>query len=118
MEPYANYIGALGVRAVIGKGGMAEGTVRAASRYGYVYLQAAPGCAAQLAEGILKINDVTWYELGMPEAIWDLTAVEFGPLIVGMDSHGNSIYDTIRKNAVKTLDVLYPAVQGSARTVQ
>jgi fumarate hydratase subunit beta/L(+)-tartrate dehydratase beta subunit len=109
MEPYADYLGALGVRAIIGKGGMAGGTGLAASRYGYVYLQAAPGCAARLAEGIKEIHDVTWYEMGMPEAIWDLTACEFGPLIVGMDTRGNSIYDRIRKNAVKTLDALYPA---------
>jgi fumarate hydratase subunit beta/L(+)-tartrate dehydratase beta subunit len=45
----------------------------------------------------------------MPEAIWDLTANEFGPLIVGMDTHGNSIYDRIRNHAAKVLDELYPA---------
>jgi fumarate hydratase subunit beta/L(+)-tartrate dehydratase beta subunit len=44
-----------------------------------------------------------------PEAVWDLTASDFGPLIVGMDTRGNSIYDNIRKNAIKTLDALYPA---------
>lgn len=28
----------------------------------------------------------------MPEAVWDLQANEFGPLVVGMDTHGQSIY--------------------------
>ena len=31
--------------------------------------------------------------LGMPEAIWDLDVDSFGPLIVAMDSEGNSLYD-------------------------
>ena len=29
----------------------------------------------------------------MPEAIWNLTVKDFGPLIVAMDSEGNSLYD-------------------------
>ena len=74
MEPYADVVGRMGVRAVIGKGGMDADTLRACGQYGYVYLQAAPGCAAKLAQGIERINDVTWFELGMPEAVWDLQA--------------------------------------------
>jgi fumarate hydratase subunit beta/L(+)-tartrate dehydratase beta subunit len=108
MEPYADMIGSLGVRALIGKGGMGGDTEAAAQKYGYVYLQAAPGCAAMLAEGIERINDVTWFELGMPEALWELQAREFGPLIVGMDAHGNSIYRNVKMNAIKTMDMLYP----------
>jgi tartrate dehydratase beta subunit/fumarate hydratase class I family protein len=29
----------------------------------------------------------------MPEAMWNLKVKDFGPLIVAMDSHGNSLYD-------------------------
>ena len=96
MEPYADVVGRMGVRAVIGKGGMDADTLRACGQYGYVYLQAAPGCAAKLAQGIERINDVTWFELGMPEAVWDLQANEFGPLVVGMDTHGQSIYKNLK----------------------
>ncbi len=42
MEPYADVVGRMGVRAVIGKGGMDADTLRACGQYGYVYLQAAP----------------------------------------------------------------------------
>ena len=49
MEPYADLVGRMGVKAVIGKGGMAQDTLNACEKYGYVYLQAAPGCAAKLA---------------------------------------------------------------------
>lgn len=100
----------MGVKAVIGKGGMAEDTLEACRRYGYVYLQAAPGCAAKLAGGIKSITDVTWFELGMPEALWELDAWEFGPLVVGMDTHQNSIYRDLKEKAVKKLDMLYPTV--------
>ena len=81
----------------------------ACEKYGYVYLQAAPGCAAKLAQGIKGIQDVTWFEMGMPEALWDLEAVEFGPLVVGMDTHGNSIYKNLKEAAFKKLDEIYPA---------
>ena len=111
MEPHADFVGKLGVKAIIGKGGMEKGTIEACKKYGYVYLQAAPGCAAKLAQGIKKINDVTWFELGMPEAMWDLEAVEFGPLVVGMDSTGASIYHNIKKKALEKLDKMYPAVK-------
>lgn len=108
MEPYAEMVGELGIRAVLGKGGMESDTLRACGKYGYVYLQAAPGCAAKLARGIDHINDVTWLELGMPEAVWDLEADDFGPLVVGMDTHGNSIYANLKRAAIEKIDAAYP----------
>ncbi len=110
MEPYADMVGQLGEKAVIGKGGMGADTLKACKTYGYVYLQAAPGCAAKLAGGINSVVDVTWFDLGMPEALWELDAREFGPLVVGMDTHQNSIYKTLNEAAFKKLDSLYPAV--------
>ena len=98
-----------GVKVIIGKGGMDADTLRACGQYGYVYLQAAPGCAAKLAQGIERINDVTWFELGMPEAVWDLQANEFGPLVVGMDTHGQSIYKNLKEAALHKIDEAYPA---------
>lgn len=109
MEPYAEMVGKLGVRAVIGKGGMDADTQACCKRYGYVYLQAAPGCAAKLAQGIERINGVTWPELGMPEAMWDLQAKGFGPLVVGMDTRGGSVYQQLRAAATERLNAVYPA---------
>jgi fumarate hydratase subunit beta/L(+)-tartrate dehydratase beta subunit len=112
MEPYADMVGKLGIKLVIGKGGMAAGTLAAAKKYGYVYLQAAPGCAQTLTNGLDGIDDngkdVSWIELGVPEALWNLKAVKFGPLIVGMDSHEASIYDNLKVKAQKKIDELYP----------
>ena len=108
MEPHADFVGSLGVRAVIGKGGMAEGTLEACAKYGYVYLQAAPGCAALLAQGINCIKDVHWLDMGMPEAVWELDAECFGPLVVGMDTHNNSIYANLKKAAFEKINQIYP----------
>jgi tartrate/fumarate subfamily iron-sulfur-dependent hydro-lyase beta chain len=107
MEPYAEMVGKLGVKAIIGKGGMRESSLRAFQKYGQVYLQAAPGCAALLADGIEAIQEVHWFDLGMPEALWVLKAKKFGPLVVAMDSRGNSMYEDIRTKAVKMIDTLY-----------
>jgi len=107
MEPYAEMVGELGVKAILGKGGMAEDTLAACGKYGYVYLQAAPGCAVKLATGIEKIEDVHWLELGIPEALWKLKAKKFGPLVVGMDTHGNSIYKELKKKALDKMNDWY-----------
>lgn len=108
MEPHADVVGQIGVKAVIGKGGMEQGTLDACEKYGYVYLQAAPGCAAKLANGIEGLVDVTWFEMGMPEALWHLKGAEFGPLVVAMDTHQNSIYKNLKTAALKKLDEIYP----------
>ncbi len=107
MEPYAEMVGKLGVKAIVGKGGMAEETLTACGKYGYVYLQAAPGCAVKLARGIEKIEDVHWLELGIPEAMWDLKAKKFGPLVVGMDTHDNSIYKELKEKALDKITDWY-----------
>lgn len=107
MEPYAEMVGKLGVKAIIGKGGMQDLSRDAFQKYGQVYLQAAPGCAALLADGIEEIQEVHWFDLGMPEALWVLKAKKFGPLVVAMDSEGNSMYEDIRIKAVKMIDTLY-----------
>lgn len=109
MEPYADMVGRLGVKAVLGKGGMAEDTIEACRKYGYVYFQAAPGCAAKLAQGVEKVVDVNWLEMGMPEAVWHLETRDFGPLVVGIDTKGHSIYADLKKAAMEKIDALYPA---------
>lgn len=107
MEPHADFVGRQGVKAIIGKGGMGDDTLEACERYGYVYLQAAPGCAALLAKGIRRIRSVTWLEMGMPEAIWELEADCFGPLVVAMDTAGESLYAHIRENAMRKIEEIY-----------
>ena len=107
MEPYAEMVGKMGVRALVGKGGMGDDTLEACQKYGYVYLQAVPGAAAKLSEGVKRVVDVTYFELGMPEVLWDLETEDFGPLVVGMDTQGTSIYHKLKSHAFEILDAKY-----------
>jgi len=86
-----------GVRAVIGKGGMSKDVSEAMKEVGCVYLAATGGAAVSLAEG-LTIEGAEWTDLGMAEAMWIMRANRFGPLIVAMDSKGNSLYENVMKD--------------------
>ncbi len=108
MEPYAEMTASLGARVLVGKGGLADDSRRAFAEHGQVYLQAAPGCAVVLAEGIQEVEGVHWLELGVPEALWILKAKKFGPLVVAMDSTGRSLYAELRAHAHGVIDSLYP----------
>ncbi|MEM2934116.1 MAG: FumA C-terminus/TtdB family hydratase beta subunit [Halobacteria archaeon] len=83
--------------AIIGKGGMSRPTVEAMQRYGCVYLAITGGAAVLAARGVKEVKGVHWLELGMPEALWILEAEHFGPLIVAIDSYGNSLYEKVNK---------------------
>lgn len=99
MEPHADFMGRMGVKLIIGKGGMGEDSLAAFKKYKQAYLQAAPGCAVVLAAGIKDVKNVHWYENGMPEAMWVLEANKFGPFVVTMDCKGNSRYNDVKVKA-------------------
>ncbi len=85
------------VRAFVGKGGMDN--VTDAMENKAVYLAFTGGCAALAAISIEKVNTVHWLDLGMPEAVWELEVSEFGPLVVGIDSHNNDLFLEVSKKA-------------------
>lgn len=83
-------------RAIIGKGGMSRPTVEAMKEVGAVYLAITGGAAVVAARGIAEVKAVHWLEeLGMPEALWVLEGRDFGPTTVGIDAHGNSIFERV-----------------------
>jgi fumarate hydratase subunit beta/L(+)-tartrate dehydratase beta subunit len=104
MEPFSELVfGKLGVKALIGKGGMGESTQSALMKYRGVYLLAAPGCAVVLAKSIRRVLAVQWKDLGMPEAIWTLEVKDLGPLIVAMDSHGQNLFNQVKERALQSM---------------
>lgn len=104
MEPFSEILlGKLGVKAIIGKGGMGEDTQQALIKHCGVYLLSPPGCAAIQAKSVQKTLKVHWLDLGVPEAIWVLKVNEWGPLIVAMDSYGNSIFREVRERALNKM---------------
>jgi len=83
------------LRAIIGKGGMSDDVLEAMKEVGCVYLAAIGGAAVSLAERISDVTNVEWDDLGMAEAMWSFSAENFGPLVVAMDTDGNSIYKEV-----------------------
>jgi len=108
MEPFSEaLLGKLGVKALIGKGGMGEGTQEALRKYCGVYLLSAPGCAVVQSKSVRRVLRVNWLDLGVPEAMWVLEVKEWGPLIVAMDSQGNSLFKEVRERALSRIsDIL------------
>ncbi len=93
MNPYQADVIAMGPKIVIGKGGMDDSVREALKEHEAIYVVATGGCAALYVDAVEKIESVDWLDLGMPEAMWNLKVNEFGPLIVAMDSKGNSLFD-------------------------
>jgi len=91
-----------GVRAVVGKGGLLEGSVEAMRRLGGVYLAIVGGAAALETLQIEEILDVWWEDL-MPECLWRFRVKDFGPLVVAIDAHGNSLYDRVKRQAAERI---------------
>ncbi len=94
MERFENdVIKKYGITLIIGKAGMGEKTKKALKKYGAVYTSFPGGAGLVAAKAIVKVPAVYWLrELGMPEAVWILQVKEFGPLVVAMDSQGNTLY--------------------------
>lgn len=100
MEPYSDMIGSLGVKAIIGKGGMGELTTWAMKKHNMVYLLAAHGCSAVHTKRIEGVKKQYWMEeVGMPEALWVMECKELGPLIVGIDSKGRNLFEETKKHS-------------------
>lgn len=87
------FIEKYGVNIIIGKGGMGSRTQKALQKGDAVYTAYTGGAGALAADKVEEVPDVYWLdELGMPEAVWIFEVKEFGPLVVAMDSYGDSLY--------------------------
>jgi len=84
-----------GVRMIVGKGGLRAGSLEAFAKLGGAYLAIVGGTAALESTWIERIEDVDLDDLN-PESLWKFRIRDFGPLLVAMDSHGNSLYDDVR----------------------
>jgi L(+)-tartrate dehydratase beta subunit len=87
-----------GVRIVIGKGGLSQGSLDAFRDLGGVYLAIIGGAAALETTWIEQIEEVDLDDLN-PESLWKFRVKGFGPLLVSMDSHGGSLYTQVNEAA-------------------
>ena len=91
------------VPVVIGKGGMGERTVKAMKKHKAVYTAFVGGAAIVASKGIKRVKEVHWLDLGTPECLWVLDCVDFGPLVVGIDTKGDSLFQIVADKAHKNL---------------
>ena len=87
-----------GVRMIIGKGGLRADSSQAFQDLGGVYLAIIGGTAALETTWIEAIEDVDLDDLN-PESLWKFRVNGFGPLLVAMDSYGESLYTRVRTAA-------------------
>jgi L(+)-tartrate dehydratase beta subunit len=87
-----------GVRIIIGKGGLREGSAAAFTDLGGAYLAIIGGTAALETTWVEAIEDVDLDDLN-PESLWKFRVRGFGPLLVAMDSHGGSLYTEVKRSA-------------------
>jgi L(+)-tartrate dehydratase beta subunit len=104
-----------GVRAIIGKGGLLAGSVRAMHEYGGVYLTIVGGAAAWETTHVEAIEAVHWEDL-MPECLWQFRFRGLGPLLVSIDGHGESAYARISQEARERLSGLLGRAAGGTGT--
>ena len=94
-----------GVRIIIGKGGMGQGTAAAFRDLGGAYLAIVGGAAALETTWIEQIEAVDMDDLH-PESLWRFKIKGFGPLLVGMDTHGGSLFDDVRADVDSRRDAV------------
>ena len=95
-----------GVRAICGKGGLPDEAIEPMKKLGMVYFAIVGGAAALETTQIEEIEEVAWEEL-MPECLWKFRVKDFGPLTVGIDAHGTSLFHDVQEAAKKRLEDLY-----------
>ncbi len=94
-EPYqGDVIKHFNLKGVIGKGGMGDNTLKVCQEQPAVYFHAIGGAASLIAKAVKEVIKVNKLEFGVPEAMWVIRVEDF-PVVVTMDSHGESIHKQV-----------------------
>lgn len=95
MDAYAPTLMAWGETVMIGKGLRDASVIEAMKKEGAVYLTAIGGAGALITKSIKEAECIAYEDLGA-EAIFKLKVEDF-PVIVTIDSNGNNLYETGKK---------------------
>ena len=101
----ADVIKHFNLKGVIGKGGMGAKTLQACQEQPAVYLHAIGGAASFIAQSVKEVLGVYLLEFGVPEAMWVIRVEDF-PVVVTMDSHGESLHAQIEAQSREKLTEL------------
>lgn len=103
----------LGLTATGGKGGLGRDSVEAMRETGCVYFSFVGGASALLSQGVQAVTDCAWTDLIMQFRLNRIRLDGFGPVIVAIDAHGNSIYERLmasaRERMPEILQSLHPS---------
>jgi len=96
------------IRLIISKEGLGPGAADLLKEHGAAYLATVVGAGAWYAYPRVKtIRDIFWDDLGMGEACYVMEVDNFGPLWVGIDAHGNSLYENTRQKVKENKKKIY-----------
>jgi fumarate hydratase subunit beta len=96
-----------GLTAVGGKGGLDAGCVAAMAEVGCVYLSFLGGGAPLHSAAIRAVREVAWNDLVAHYRLVRLAVGGLGPLTVGIDAHGNSLFESLQERAAARMpDIL------------
>jgi fumarate hydratase class I len=102
-EPYqADVMKHFNLKGVIGKGGMGPKTLQGCQDVPAVYFHAIGGAATYIAGSVTRVLGVHKLTFGVPEAIWVIEVKDL-PVVVTMDSHGQSLHETVEKGSARVL---------------
>ena len=106
-EPFLpTIINESGVKAIGGKGGVGPNTVTAMRENGCVYLSFVGGASALTSEAVKDVVEVVWPDFILQFRLTKLRVKRLGPLTVGVDTKGNSLYLDLQQQAEARLDGL------------
>ena len=114
VNPYEpDFIRTFGVRAVVGKGGMDRETLRAMQEVGCVYLAQIGGCSQLCTQSVEKVVQRYWEDLAA-NVVVRMRFENLGPLIVGMDANGNSLYEQVNSIVSENKAAIYKKIMGGS----
>ena len=112
------FIRQTGVKVIVGKGGMGEGTMEGCRDYKAIHCVFPAGCAVVAAASVEEIERAEWMDLGMPETLWLCRVKEFGPLVVSIDAHGGNLFEQNKQEFNRRKEAQYEEICKKVRFIK
>lgn len=98
----------LGIRAIIGKTTMGNGTMEMMKKFGAVHLTVVGIMGNLLANQVKKVLGVHFLEeLGRTEATWVMELEKGGPFIIDIDTKGNNLFHQVNREVESKFEKFY-----------
>ncbi len=112
------FIRHFGLRMVGGKGGLDHASAEAMKEVGCVYLSFLGGGAPLHSAAITDVVQVAWDDLVAHYRLVKLRVAGLGPLVVGIDSHGNSAFERLGREAQERMPEILRKLDADRATVR